>query len=123
VKQKLQGLITGIGGEPRLFELLEKFYQAISDDILIGFFFAGKDLKHIAKMQGEFILNSAGLSKGYAGKGPSTAHSALPPILSGHFDRRLVLLREVLTQEGLTSDQIDTWLHFEESFRKIITKD
>lgn len=122
VREDLGKLIQEIGGEGVLLSLLQKFYERMSDDILIGFFFDGKDLNHIANMQMQFILNAAGLIKTYAGKGPSTAHLELAPILSGHFDRRLVVLREVLSEAKLTSDQVDRWISFENLFREMVVK-
>lgn len=123
VRQELKELIEAIGGEGVLLSLLEKFYKKMHDDILVGFFFTGKDLKAIAHMQGQFILSAAGLILQYPGKGPATAHIALPPILSGHFDRRLILLRETLNEAALDPKWIERWLGFEESFRKMIVAD
>ena len=92
----------------------------MGNDILIGFFFAGHDLTKIVEMQAQFILMAAGLIDRFEGKGPSTAHTALPPILEGHFDRRLVVLREVLSAHAIAPELIDRWVQFEESFRLVI---
>ena len=123
MRSELAELITSIGGETALFSILNEFYIRMSKDLMIGFFFEKHDLEHIAHMQGKFILNAAGLATSYEGKGPSTAHTALPPILSGHFDRRLVILHETLTARGLEAKQIETWVRFEESFRAIVVSD
>jgi len=121
-REDLAKLVTEIGGETVLFSILKDFYEIMSKDILIGFFFEKHDLEHIATMQGKFILMVAGLAKTFEGKGPATAHTSLPPILTGHFDRRLVILRELLKSRKLTEAQIGTWVQFEESFRKIIVQ-
>jgi truncated hemoglobin YjbI len=123
MRAELAELMTSIGGESVLFSILNEFYLRMSKDLMIGFFFDKHDLEHIALMQGKFVLNAAGLISSYDGKGPSTAHIALPPILSGHFDRRLVILRETLTAQGLSENQIKTWVRFEESFRAIVVSD
>lgn len=120
-REELKSLIEQIGGAQALNAILEKFYFRMSTDTMIGFFFAGHDLSHIARKQGEFILMAAGLIDRFDGKGPSTAHAALPPILKGHFDRRLLMLRELLTEEQLAPDLIELWVSFEESFRQIVT--
>ena len=122
-RDELKEIIEGIGGESRLKEILRAFYVRMSTDILIGFFFDGKDLQHIADQQAHFLLNAAGLRERFEGKGPSTAHVAMPPILSGHFDRRLVILRETLAVYAIQSDLAECWVRFEESFRKVIVSE
>lgn len=122
MRKELKDLILEIGGDEALLSLLQTFYERMSKDVLIGFFFDGKDLEKTAKMQMQFMLNAAGLIKTYTGKGPSTAHLELAPILSGHFDRRLVILRDVLTESGLAPGLIDRWIDFENSFRTIVVK-
>ncbi len=118
--QKLQALILELGGPPRLLHLLERFYERMSQDVMIGFFFDGKDLQQIASKQQEFILKAAGLSPRYSGKNPATAHLTLPPILDGHFDRRIQLLKELLAEEKVSSVSIATWIEFESAFRNVV---
>ena len=119
-RKELASLITHIGGAARLSIIILEFYERMSQDLMIGFFFSNKDLSLIASHQANFILNAAGLIPQFEGKGPTSAHLALPPILSGHFDRRLVILRETLVAVGLTQEQISKWVQFEESFRAIV---
>ena len=97
--------------------LVLAFYEAMEKDPMIGFFFSGRDLAAIAEKQAGFILLAAGMNRKFDGKGPATAHGALPPILPGHFDRRIVILRETLQASGLSPDTIALWIRFEESFR------
>ena len=121
MREKLKDLILAIGGEQRLKEILLHFYQKMSADVMIGFFFENKNLTHIAGMQAQFMLSAAGLAPtAFQGKGPATAHTALPPILIGHFDRRLVLLKETLTEERLSLEWIQAWVQFEEGFREMV---
>lgn len=109
-----------IGGEAALARILDRFYEKMSQDLLIGFFFAGKDLKHIASLQKAFLMRAWGVSASYNGRSPADAHAKLPPILSGHFDRRLVLLRETLAEFGLAESDIETWVDFESRFRQAV---
>ena len=104
----------------RLQAILLRFYERMAADLMIGFFFSGKDLPHIAAQQGAFLARALGLAASYSGKAPADAHNALPPILPGHFDRRLRLLEETLQEEGLPEDAIQAWLGFENAFRKSI---
>ncbi len=106
--------------ESRLFALLEDFYREMAGDVLIGFFFDGKDLTHIAQKQGEFLLRAMGSRPTYAGKPPATAHLAMPPILAGHFDRRLRLLEQTLERHGVSPAGRAAWIEFESLFRESI---
>jgi len=121
-KPELKALYTRIGGEPALEKILEDFYHRMSEDILIGFFFNGKDTKLIAQKQKEFLMKAMGASASYIGKAPAQAHDELPPILSGHFDRRLRLLEATLQDHGISAEDIRTWIQFESAFREGIVK-
>ena len=122
-REELRSLVERVGGLEPLRVLLHEFYQVMSKDLMIGFFFDGHDIAHISHRQSEFILMAAGLIDRFDGKGPSSAHVALPPLLQGHFDRRLVILREVLTKAGVAPDLIERWVQFEESFRLVVVAD
>ena len=110
-----------LGGKPdRVHAILLDFYAAMSRDVLIGFFFDGKDLSVIAAKQAAFLLRAMGATESYAGKAPAQAHTQLPPILTGHLDRRLRILEQTLSQHGLTAADIATWVAFEEAFRDAV---
>lgn len=121
-KKSLEKLYVDAGGEKGIEKILTDFYDKMSKDILIGFFFAGKDLPSIVRQQTAFLLRAMGVKATYGGKTPVQAHMSLPPILRGHFDRRLVLLRETLKEKNLSTDNIETWVGFEEQFRKAIVE-
>jgi len=107
-------------GEEKIKLILEAFYQAQAADVMIGFFFEGRDVKEIARKQLLFLKMLAGEHLEERVNKPAVAHVSLPPILSGHFDRRHVLLRETLEQFHVRSDLINTWIQMEESFRAAI---
>lgn len=104
----------------RLVEILGTFYSAQESDMMIGFFFTGRDLGSIARKQSEFILKATGLVSEYTGKSPASAHMALPPIRLGQFNRRIEILKETLAKNGLTPEQINTWVAFERLFEKVV---
>ena len=106
--------------EEKLLEILLRFYQNQHEDILIGFFFENKDLAHIAQMQMGFLLKAWGIQETYSGKTPGKAHNALPPILGGHFDRRIKILESTLESFQIPTNLISTWIKFETSFRDLI---
>lgn len=122
---QLQTIIRSLGSDVEsqtkaLNSILVNFYDRMSKDTMIGYFFSGKDLEHIAHQQGQFLLNAAGMIPKFNGKGPHSAHTNLPPIWEGHFDRRLVILRETLKAEQIPSHMIELWISFESSFRDIV---
>ena len=120
---ELSELVSSVGGPERLKELVAAFYNRMEKDLLIGFFFEGHDLSAIASAQAQFILMAAGMVDRLEGKGPSTAHLKIAPILQGHFDRRLILLRETLSEHHLPEALIDQWVRFEESFRLVVVSE
>jgi truncated hemoglobin YjbI len=112
---------SALQGDPaKVHLILEDFYQRMAKDVLLDFFFTGKDLKAIAARQAEFVLRAMGAAPSYSGRPPAQAHLSMPPILSGHFDRRLKLLEETLRAHGLPEDAIQAWLGFENTFREAI---
>jgi hemoglobin len=119
-REQLAGLYARLGGEARLRAILSDFYQRMSQDLMIGFFFEGKDLGKIAHSQADFLMRAMGASPSYSGKPPAQAHRALAPILPGHFDRRLRILEEALKDHGLADEDIRTWIRFEEAFRAAV---
>lgn len=109
-----------IGGEEGLEIILRDFYQRLTRDALVGYFFDGKDLEHIIQQQKKFLMKAMGATRSYNGKSPAKAHEKLPPIWVGHFDRRLRILEGTLQAHGLCAEDIRTWLDFENSFRNSI---
>jgi truncated hemoglobin YjbI len=106
-----------------LSDILIDFYRRMSGDILIGFFFDGKDVDAIALRQKTFLLRAFGETATYSGKSPADAHLSMPPILEGHFNRRLQILNQTLKDHGLADDDIQVWLAFENAFKDSIVSD
>ena len=118
-KPELQKLYRELG-EARVRSIVLDFYARMEKDVMIGFFFTGRDIPSIAAKQTEFLLRAMGATPSYSGKAPADAHTALPPILTGHFDRRLKILEEALSAAGLTHEQVLVWIGFENAFRNAI---
>lgn len=109
-------------GEKKIHDILHDFYRRMAQDVMIGYFFEGKNLDEIAEKQASFLMRVMGATATYSGKAPADAHTALPPILTGHFDRRLKILEETLKDHALEEHEIETWLTFENAFRAGIVK-
>ena len=100
------GLVGRLGGPDRLREILTVFYDRLVADPIVGFFFAGKDLGKVVDGQHGFLMRAFQETERFAGIHPSKAHVALPPILRGHFDRRLVVLRDPDAGRGAAGKEL-----------------
>ncbi|NDD90647.1 hypothetical protein EBZ37_00960 [bacterium] len=120
LKSDLQLLYSELGSEERVFDLVHGFYETMAQDPMIGFFFANRDLTAISRKQAEFMLRAMGVRSIYTGKSPAQAHSHLPPILPGFFDRRAVLLRDFLRSKKISDKGVQAWIAFEEQFRNAV---
>ena len=107
-------------GEENLRKILIDFYQRMERDVMIGFFFTGKDVEAIALKQLSFLMRAMGATPSYSGKAPADAHGELPPIRRGMFDRRLRILEETLIDHNLSADDTRTWVAFENAFRDAV---
>jgi truncated hemoglobin YjbI len=114
-------LYDEIGGEAGLRRVLRTLYDRLFDDPMIGFFFAGKDKEKLIEHQLWFTARFLGGPSRYEGRSLPDAHAALP-ILSGHFDRRERILREVLEQHGVPEAVRDEWLRVDQSLRHAVIK-
>lgn len=104
-----------------LEKILKRFYEKMDKDTMIGFFFQGKNLQNIINQQVKLLSMVMGVGT-YLGKPVSQAHLELPPILKGHFHRRLVLLQETLQEFDLSKQSVGEWLNFEKQFERVIVK-
>ncbi len=121
-KPELKLIYTKIGGEKGLESILKDFYERLSIDAMVGFFFNGKNLPHIIEMQKRFLMKAMGAADSYVGLPPHSAHTKLAPILSGHFDRRLKILEKTLKAHRLSENEIQIWINFENAFRQSIVQ-
>ena len=119
---RVRGLVDRIGGPDRLRGILGVFYNRARDHLLIGFFFAGKDLEKVADGQHAFLMRAFQETERFHGIHPSKAHVDLAPIQRGHFDRRLVVLRQVLEECGLHPLDVGAWLKVEEGMRGVVQR-
>ena len=113
-------LVEACGGEDALLAILTDFYDAIFDDLLIGFFFAGLDKAALVSSQFSYVTAHLGDRSGtYEGRNIRALHAHLP-ILSGHFDRRHALLKQVLDKHQPPQHVQEAWLTLDESLRDLV---
>jgi hemoglobin len=113
-------LIDNIGPE-RLRAVIEDFYRRIFDDVMIGFLFQGKDRATLADKEWEFTARLLGADVPYTGRSMPEAHKR-SPILGGHFERRLQILRDTLRDHGVDADVQQVWIDHTQSLRSQVTR-
>lgn len=113
-----KGLVGRVGGIDGVRRILRRFYARLAADPMVGFFFAGRDLGSIVEGQLGFMLWAFGEVPQLRVRHPRDAHQGLPPILRGHFDRRLVILEETLRDAGLVEEDVRAWLKVESALRR-----
>ncbi len=115
-------LAAQLGDIEVMRHVLDTFYRKLFADVLVGFFFAGRDRDALVERQLEFTARAFGYDVAYAGKPVREVHAALPPILAGHFDRRHKLLGDAITEHALSEDIRTAWLEFDRSFRAVVVR-
>src|SRR5512134_2062353 len=96
-------------GPERLRAVIEDFYSRIFGDVMIGFLFEGKDRQRLIDKEYEMTAKFLGADIAYTGKPLREAH-ARSPILGGHFERRLELLRQTLAAHAVDPEVVTAWI-------------
>ncbi len=106
-------------GHAFITKAVAEFYRRAFADVMIGHFFYKSDIHHITTQQIAFVSAMLGGPAAYQGKPLKPAHKPflIRPV---HFNRRQVLMREVLDDLGLDPSLRDGWLAVEDQFRSII---
>jgi truncated hemoglobin YjbI len=114
-------LFDEIGGEDGLRRVLRSLYDRLFDAVMVGFLFAGKDKAKLIEHQLWFTARFLGGPSRYEGRSLPDAHADVP-ILTGHFDRRHHILREVLEEHRVPQAVRDEWLRVDQSLRHAVIK-
>ncbi len=110
------------GGEDGVRCVLQRLYEKMFADTMVGFLFQGKTLDTIVEHQVWFTARFLGGPQDrYTGRPMPEAHASLP-LLPGHFDRRHHLLRETLEELALPNHVMQEWLRIDEGLRTAVLK-
>jgi hemoglobin len=109
-------------GADRLRAVIEDFYARLFDDVMIGFLFEGKDRQRLIDKEYELTARFLGGGVAYTGRPMREAH-ARSPILGGHFERRLEILRQTLATHAVDPDVVASWIEHTLALRPQITPD
>ena len=106
-------------GHAFITKAVAEFYKRAFADVMIGHFFFKSDINHITTQQIAFVSAMLGGPSTYQGKPLKHAHKPFL-IRPAHFNRRQVLMREVLNDLCLDDELTDAWLATEEHVRHVI---
>jgi hemoglobin len=121
VTSESSSLFAQMGGEPALRAVIDDFVDRVFADVMIGFFFAAADKERIKAKEYELAAAQLGASVTYTGQGLPRAHQR-HPIMGGHFDRRLQILRETLADHAVPKEVVEVWLDHTERMRSSVTR-
>lgn len=110
------------GGSEKLRAVITDFYGRVFDDLMIGFFFEGRDRQRLIDRELELALSLLGADVEYGGRSIREAHSS-HAIMGGHFQRRLKLLEDTMRDHRLPDVVQRAWLSHSESLRDQVTAD
>lgn len=114
-------LFARIGGDA-LRAVIVDFYDRVLGDVMIGFLFAGKDRQRLIDKEYELTARILGADIPYTGRPMREAH-ARSPILGGHFERRLEILRQTLAAHHVDPAVAAVWIEHQVALRGQITPD
>ncbi len=107
-------LYDDIGGDDGIRAVLRTLYDALFEDLMVGFLFEGKDKEHLIEQQLRFTARFLGGPSRYEGKPLPEAHAKLP-LLPGHFERRHHLLKLALEKHGVPKHVAEEWVRIDRS--------
>lgn len=102
--------------EAQLPALMKDFYDRLFDDIMIGFFFTGRDKQALIDKQIAFTRRLLGGPEPYKGPSLKQAHAPLR-ILDGQFNRRHQVLKEVLRDHAIDEAAAARWLELDRALK------
>lgn len=99
--------------------IITAFYIRAFDDVIIGHLFVGKDRLKLTEAQIEFTSGLLGAGIPYTGRPLASVHEPLD-LRGPHFDRRRILMMEVMTEEQVDQEIMHRWLEREDRLRGLI---
>ena len=102
--------------------IIGEFVDGCFDDIMIGFLFRHAKRERVKQFEYQHAAKHLGADMEYEGRPIDMAHRA-HPILGGHFDRRLTILRQTLEKHQVAEPIIERWIAHHQSLRALVTRD
>lgn len=116
-------LIEQAGGIEGMRRMVRTFYDMVFTDMMISFFFRNSDKERLIQKETELLCRAIGdTSIPYTGKPLREAHAA-HPIMGGHFERRLQLMRDAMQAHSLPAAVQAAIVEHTEALRPLVTDD
>lgn len=116
------GLPEAAGGERALLAMLQDLYDRLYLDPMVGFLFEPHDKATLIAHQYSYVCAYLGDRVGeYQGRSMRRAHESLP-LLGAHFDRRHVILKQVMEAHQLPTHVVQAWLELEQRLKPFIVR-
>ncbi len=109
-------------GPEALRAVIGDFYDRVFADVMIGFLFWGKDKERLIQKEWELAARFLGADVPYTGRSMRQAH-ARSPILGGHFERRLQILKNVMAAHRVDPEVQRVWIDHTLALRSQVTAD
>lgn len=106
--------------EQELDEIVAAFVHRMAADLIIGFFFEGKDLARIIAHEQELLRSHLGRGEAYTGRALDRVHQPLG-INKGHFRRRHAILQNLCRERGVDEAIVARWIEREQQLEPMIT--
>lgn len=116
-----ENLFEMIGGRPTLDKVHKIFYDKIYAHPWIGRYFEGIQQDIIEVQQSDFMSQIMGGPANYCGKLPVPAHRHMM-ITEELFDLRTQLLKDAMTEAGVSAENQQLWMKIDQAFKKSIVK-
>ncbi len=119
----MSDLFEAAGGATGLRAMLSTFYDSVFSDVMIGFFFAAADKDRLIQKELELTARALGATGlAYTGKPLQAAH-AKHPIMGGHVERRLQLLKDAMAAHEMPAEVVAAVVEHNEALRSMVTDD
>jgi hemoglobin len=106
-------------GEDAVRAITRELVERMSKDLLIGFFFAKVDLARLAELEYQHAAAFLGAPIRYEGRPLDRVHQPRR-IFGGQFDRRVVILGEILAAYQVPEDIREAWLAHTRAQRPLV---
>lgn len=115
--------MNNVGGSIQddvLDELVSAFVHRMANDLIIGFFFEGRDLNRVIAHERELLRGHLGRGNAYTGRALDRVHQPLG-INRGHFRRRHAILRNLCQEREIDEGVMARWVEREQALESMIT--
>ncbi|MFZ2726389.1 MAG: globin domain-containing protein [Methylococcaceae bacterium] len=121
IEEEDSHLFNDIGGEEIIFEVHQRFYDAIFVEPWLEKFFYGKSKEALVYKQSLFMIAAFNGPNNYKGDTPAFAHMHM--LITEEMSAiREILLRNAILAQGLSESIAERWLKVDRSFRIAIEK-